>query len=72
MNYEQDYKIKEWFAARDEDETLHVFQVEPRKIVEDGRWWDRDYISIEISKNAFPELTWEDEPIEVELTIKKI
>lgn len=69
---EQDYKINGWFAARDQNETIHVFQVEPRKLLDIGRWWDRDYMSIEISKNAFPELTWEDEPIEVELTIKKI
>ena len=68
---DEEYKIKGWVAARDQDETLHVFQVEPRKIGDEGRWWDRDYMSIEISKDAFPELTWEDEPIEVELTIKK-
>lgn len=69
---EQEYKIYGWFAARDQNEIIHVFQVKPRKIVDEGRWWDRDYMSIEISKDAFPKLTWHDEPIEVELTIKKI
>lgn len=69
----QEYKIKEeWFAARDKNGTLHIFQVEPRKIIDRGVWWDRDYMSIEISENDFPELTWEDDPIKVELTIKKI
>lgn len=68
----EEYKIKGWFAARNKNGILHIFQVEPRKIIDEGIWWDRDYMSIELSENDFPELTWEDEPIEVELTIRNI
>ena len=68
----QECKINGWFAARNRDETLHVFQIEPRRIVDEGKWWDRDYISIEIPECTFPELAWEDKPIEIELKINKL
>lgn len=63
-------KLSGWIA-RDEDGTLHVFEIEPRRIEEKGRWWDRDYQSIMFDKCEFPNLTWEDEPQEVKLIIIK-
>lgn len=66
-------KLKGW-VARDKNGEINYFQEYPRRITEDRRnyWWDRDYISMCIDENSFPELTWEDEPIEVELLIRKL
>ena len=68
----QEYKIKGWFAARDQNGAIHAFEVEPRRIEGKGYWWDRDYVSLYLPENTFPDLSFDDEPIEVELTIKKI
>ena len=66
---EQEYKIKGW-VARDSDGSLNIHQEKP------SRWsiylWTFGGGYFHIDKTLFPELTWEDEPIEVELTIKKI
>lgn len=72
-----EYKIKGW-VARDsvigEDKTDLYFGFEKPKRVES---WDiitwvgfGDFISL--PKDMFPSLTYKDEPIEVELIIKKI
>ena len=73
----EEYKIKGW-VARDqnigEDGTnLYLGYNKPKSIGQSPfvTWCDYgDFISL--PKEMFPELTWEDEPIEVELTIKKI
>lgn len=42
----------------------------PTRVVEWGKWCDcGDYI--ELDSNLFPDLTWDDDPIEVEIIIKK-
>lgn len=59
------------WIARDKDQTLWLFENKPIK--ENDVWNCSDHISayIKISdKTLFPELKWEDEPIEVDL-IKK-
>ena len=63
-------KLYGWIA-RDEDGTLHIFEDEPMRIKEEGRWWDRDYMSKPIEHGDFPDLKWEDEPIYVRLLIVK-
>lgn len=63
-------KLSGWIA-RDEDGTLHVFEVEPRRIEDKGRWWDRDYQSTMFDKCEFPDLKWEDEPQEVKMIVVK-
>lgn len=73
----QEYKIKGW-VARDQDEGLYGSNLyfgyeKPRKIgKEPFVIWGNFGDCISIPKDMFPELTCEDEPIEVELTIKKI
>lgn len=58
------------YVARDADETLHLFEVEPRR--SDNKWWDRDYYSEELNQEAFPDVKWEDEePTVVILTLDK-
>ena len=73
----QEYKIKGW-VARDQVEgedgtNIYLGYNKPRKLGEEPfvTWCDYgDFISL--PKEMFPELAWESEPIEVELTIKKI
>ena len=59
------------WIARDEDGRLHLFEVEPRRLEEKHRWWDRDYHTTGLDEREFPELKWEDEPISVKLVIIK-
>lgn len=61
-------KLSGW-VARDENGSLHLFEVEPSRIMH--RWWDRDYHSTTLDKKDFPDLEWEDEPVYVKLPIIK-
>lgn len=59
-------KLSGW-VARDENGSIHLFEVEPSRIMH--RWWDRDYHSTTLDKKDFPDLEWEDEPVYVKLPI---
>ena len=59
-------KLSGW-VARDENGSLHLFEVEPSRIMH--RWWDRDYHSTTLDNKDFPDLEWEDEPVYVKLPI---
>lgn len=65
-------KIKGW-VARDECGLL-FYRKKPYRY--DGifysHWTDESSSEIPLDDNLFPELTWEDEPVEVELIIRKI
>lgn len=63
-------KLYGW-VARDENGSLHLFEVEPSRIEDRGQWWDRDYNCTTLDKNDFPDLEWEDEPVYVKLIILK-
>ena len=67
-------KIKGW-AARDEY-GLWLYREKPYRVegVFYSHWTDKNGPNSEfpININIFPELTWEDEPIEVEILIRKI
>lgn len=70
-------KIKGWVARDqiegDECTNLYLGTKKPRQCGEQPfvTWCDYgDFISL--PKEMFPELTWKDGPIEVEITIKKI
>ena len=73
----EEYKIKGW-VARDqnigEDGTnLYFGYRKPKRLGDEPfiSWVDfGDFISL--PKEMFPELSFDDEPIEIELTIKKI
>ena len=59
----------EGWIARDEDDRLHLFEVEPRRSSDNHRWWDRDYYSTDLDESDFPDLKWEDEPVYVKIPI---
>ena len=65
--------------ARDKDGELTLFSNKPHRCKEVG--WDNESLDIVsmyeftdmmiLNPNMFPHLTWENEPIKVELTLKK-
>lgn len=59
-------KLSGW-VARDENGSLHLFEVEPSRIMH--RWWDGDYHSTTLDNKDFPDLEWENEPVYVKLPI---
>ena len=61
-------KLSGW-VARDENGSLHLFEVEPRRLEKEHRWWDRDYHSTTLDNKDFPDLEWENEPVYVKLPI---
>lgn len=58
------------WVARDMNNNLHYFSVEPVRF--GAKWWDRDYLSMEVDRSLFGGLTWEDEPIEVEILFNEL
>ena len=60
---ENKYKLS---VARDWCGTLYAYFNKP---IRDTVWkeWDSDKVSLSIDDSFFPELKWEDEPIDVEL-----
>lgn len=61
-------KLDGWIA-RDENGSLHIFELKPRRLEYSHQWWDRDYRRDIINESIFPDLRWEDEPIYVKLII---
>ena len=63
MKMEKKYKL---WVARDWGGMLYAYFNKP---IRDTFWkeWDSDKVSLSIDDLFFPELKWEDEPIEVEL-----
>lgn len=73
-------KVKGW-VARDDDGTLAIHYEKPRRvcypngnIMPDGTpWvWENEAGYGLLPVKIFPDLKWEDEPLEVELTIKRV
>lgn len=70
-----DIVISGWVCrdkVRNEPFTSDLFIVleKPTRVEEWGKWCDcGDYI--ELDSNLFPDLTWESEPLEVEIIIKR-
>lgn len=60
--------ISEW-VARDRDGSLSLYQSYPERQENLGYWRDGLGES-ELSEMDFPSLSWQDDPIEVEITIK--
>ena len=63
------YKIK-GLVARDSDGSLNIHQEKPSR--QSIYFWMFEGGYFHVDKTLFPELTWNDEPIEVELLIRKI
>jgi len=64
--------ISGW-VARDSNESLYLFCLKPKRVrylrSGDGVWMSRTVEKLD--PTLFPDLTWESDPIEVELTIKR-
>lgn len=66
---EADTVISGW-VARDDSGSLNVFDEEPTRDEKLGMWSDGlDHFGLPYS--SFPDLTWDSDPIEVELIIKR-
>lgn len=67
-----DSVIQGW-VARDSNESLYLFCLKPRRVryprSSDGVWMSRAVEKLDPS--LFPDLTWESDPIEVEIIIKR-
>lgn len=69
----EEYKIKGWVAREDADFRKGRLLLFGEKPYRDGNYgWRHSSFYTELDSNFYPGLAWEDEPIEVELTIKKI
>lgn len=55
------------YVARDKSGELFAYKTKPKHDCNYGIWLSNSVCMGTISKNLFPDLTWEDEPIEVEL-----
>lgn len=68
------------WIARDENGGLYCYSTKPVRCLEVGEWMfnmvkelsDDEVDSYSISNTHFPELSWNDEPIKVEVTYKKV
>ena len=58
-------KYKSW-VARDKDGNLFAYNDKPTRCDNQKEWFAEKFLS-SMENSFFPDLTWEDEPIEVEL-----
>ena len=63
--------MKMWIA-RNSDNTLELFKIKPKSFYEEriGKYWVGGN-GLFLNSNSFPEVTFENSPMEVELLIKK-
>lgn len=66
---ESEAKLTGW-VARDKDEKIWVYETCPEKYSDWQQWVGNDG-SMRLDQKSFPDLKWEDEPVEVEITIRK-
>lgn len=71
FNVDADAVTQGW-VARDSNSDLFIYNDKPKR---DTRWdnigiWYGKYIT-ELASNLFPDLTWDDEPQQVEIIIKR-
>ena len=64
---QKEYSISGW-VARDDDDFLNFYTVE-RPDRHDGMWTNRSYC-YSLPQEAFPQITWESEPQECEMTLR--
>lgn len=75
FDLDADTVIQGW-VARGEEDNISVFQYKPeRNTCLTYGFWDDGYGcpmgSIDLPKESFPDLTWESDPIEVEIILKR-
>ena len=74
----EDTVIQGWVCRDKKDNTLYLHAEKPYRAqsgydeCDDPDWWENDYASyLPLDKSLFPNLTWESDPIEVEIIIKR-
>lgn len=68
----KEHTIKGWIA-RNEDNSLGIFFLCPPQRINEKRykyWFGGTNNRKQLDNNWFPEITWESDPVEVELSIK--
>lgn len=65
----EDSVIQGW-VARDEDENLFMYNTKPERD-ETTQMWMGGCINLDLRNHLFSDLTWDSDPIEVEITIKR-
>ena len=61
--------IRGWVARDDDLNHIHLFQNKPIR----DRWdWHSGCPALQLPDNFMPDLKWEDDPLEVELTIHRV
>lgn len=65
---QKEYSINGWVARDGYDDSLSFFTVKKPKRFED-MWLAEDYC-YSLPKEAFPQITWESEPVECEMTLR--
>lgn len=65
----EDTVICGW-VARDNNGKLYIYSDKPERYNK-GLRWVMGYAFLPLSSDLFPDLTWEDDPIEVEIIIKR-
>lgn len=66
--------IETWWVARDEDGVLYRYDQKPKREDDRGRFFigSFDGFYYEIDGNRFPEITWENSPKEIRMTMEII
>lgn len=62
--------VAQCWAARDKSGDLYIYTCKPERIINLG-YWGGNVTDITPSNDLFPELTWESDPLQVEITIKR-
>ena len=78
MGKENDTMIQGWVCRDKKDNALNLHAEKPYRaqsgydVYNEPDWWESDCASLlPLDKSLFPDLTWESDPIEVELIIKR-
>lgn len=78
FNLDADTVIQGWVCRDKKDNTLNLHAEKPYRarsgydLSEEPDWWESDSASfLPLDKSIFPDLTWDSEPLEVEITIKR-
>ena len=64
-----DTVIQGWVARDDDGQLLYLYDSMPTRGI--NMWNDHGSLLTHLDDNLFPNLTWESDPIEVEITIKR-
>lgn len=69
FNLDADTVIQGWVAI-DDDGDLFLYRTKPARDEVSGMWMSGE-CPLDVGINLFPDLTWDDEPQEVEIQIKR-